>query len=191
MDILQYVTPVLSFMKTLATNTVAYSLIIAALVFYVYSFFNIAIPKFIVGPVIAILLFPAGYILGGLQSAETERARCVEENRKAQEQLNNKYLDLALDLKTLQARYDREKASLEKEYAEDRSELQETIRLLQEEEARSILDELETDENKPTVQVVTKRSVVYVPSNKCLSTIVPSSILQSINEAGHGSATKQ
>lgn len=190
MDILQYITPMISFFETLATTTVAYSLIIAAVVFYVYSFFNIATPKFIVGPIIAILLFPSGYILGGIESARVEKLRCEEDNRKAREQLNNKYLDLALELKTLQAKYTKEKETLEKEYSEQRYELQEIIKSMQEEEAKSYLDELSKDAQEPEPKIITKRSIVYVPSNKCLSTTIPANIMQSINKAGHGSVTQ-
>lgn len=163
-----------SYLTSFLTQTVAYGLLLAAIVFYGYSLFNRAIPRFIIPPIIALCVSLSCYTLGQeagmIKGTATERALWEMAAKKAQETYNKSYADLALELNALKSNYYRNSVQKAQEFAEERANLQ------------AIISKLEDEENDTPEQP--KQTFIYLPANKCMSTLIPDSVLHSINKAG-------
>lgn len=202
--VLTYFGDAFNFVTDLLTTTIAFVLLIFAIVAYIYTIFDVRIPKLLAIPVVAIPLAVSLAIYSYLYTRDYQQALCNQAAIAAKSELEARTLKAALDIKKVQdalidTRINLAAAQAERSTAFELAVAQEVEKAKDEmakEQAQQDALEAAIKANEQPPLAPESDANVPTPTNKpvviytsCLQQRVPTSILRAFNVKGGASVT--
>lgn len=176
---LQYGNSAIAWLMAFSANTIAIVLCLVAFAFYVYAFINAAIPKFIIAPIVSILLMAATYLYVQQTTTVYQQSLCDAKFNAAQQAANDKELQAALQIKQLQNQLSTTLITLTQAQAVQKQVLADAL-------SHPVYDAplLTPTDTPPDVKIPPMHAPnpqIIIDAGNCLQSPIPSNVLRALN----------
>lgn len=163
------------FISSLSIQFLEIFFVALAVVFYGYSFFNPEIPKFVVAPVVSVLLVAATYLYTQEQTTKYQQALCDTRFTLAQKEANDKELKAVVKLNELQNKYDNTVLELQTTKVQQQKDLEEALKHPTFDNPTGTPPDVDIPPMQPP------NPQIIIDANSCLDSRIPSNVLRALN----------